>query len=306
MCCLFGIIDYRDNFSGRQKSRFLQILANQCEARGTDATGIAYLEHGHLRIYKRPLPAHKLRFFLPSSARVIMGHTRMTTQGSEMRNYNNHPFQGSAGGCRFALAHNGVLYNDHDLRQGLQLPATNIETDSYVAVQLIERKRALSLDSLEYMAEQVEGSFMFTVLGEDGSLYFVKGDNPMCLLHFPKSGFYLYASTEEILGRALKKMRLCCERPVRVELGCGDILKIDPQGRQSKGKFDPAVLYGWGLPYSYSRAACAALSEEYSSYLEELKSVAGAFGYSPEAIERLYRCGMPPEEIEEFLYCGEY
>ena len=86
-----------------------------------------------------------------------MGHTRMTTQGSEKRNYNNHPFLGQAGGQRFALAHNGVLHNDKTLRRSLKLPQTKIQTDSYTAVQLIEKKRTLDLVSLKYMAEQAEG-----------------------------------------------------------------------------------------------------------------------------------------------------
>lgn len=62
--------------------------------------------------------------------------------------------------------HIGVLYNDDILRKYHKLPTTDIETDSYVAVQLIEQKRALSFDSLSYTAEEVEGSFCFTVLDE--------------------------------------------------------------------------------------------------------------------------------------------
>ena len=68
----------------------------------------------------------------------MMGHTRMATQGNCRKNYNNHPFPGRAGGQAFALAHNGVLSNDDILRRKLALPETKIETDSYVAVQLIE------------------------------------------------------------------------------------------------------------------------------------------------------------------------
>lgn len=42
MCCLFGLIDTRHSLSGKEKSKFLHILASESEARGTDATGIAY------------------------------------------------------------------------------------------------------------------------------------------------------------------------------------------------------------------------------------------------------------------------
>ncbi|MGN8890400.1 hypothetical protein [Dysosmobacter sp. HCP28S3_G4] len=78
---------------------------------------------------------------------------------------------------KFVLAHNGILYNDRLLRCSNGLPKTKIETDSYIAVQLIEQKKALDFSSLKYMAEQVEGIFSFTVLDEHENLYFVKGDN---------------------------------------------------------------------------------------------------------------------------------
>ena len=212
MCCLFGMLDYGGNFTGRQRTVLLSILAAECEARGTDASGVAYNSGGSLHVYKRPVPARKLRFRIPSDAPAIMGHTRMTTQGSEKKNYNNHPFLGQAESRRFALAHNGVLHNDRMLRRSLKLPQTKIQTDSYVAVQLIEKKKALNLASLKYMAEQVEGSFSFTVLDEENNWYLVKGDNPMCLYHYPWSGLYLYASTEEILineiGRASCRERV--------------------------------------------------------------------------------------------------
>ena len=75
-----------------------------------------------------------------------------------------------------SLAHNGVLYNDYRLKITEHLPETKIETDSYVAVQLIEKKRTLNADSLKFMAEQLEGSFTITVLDENNNLHFVKGD----------------------------------------------------------------------------------------------------------------------------------
>ena len=139
MCSLFGLIDYDKKLTTKQKKRIVNTLARECEVRGTDATGIAYNFAGRMRIYKRPLPAHKMRLHVPNGVNVVMGHTRMTTQGSEKHNQNNHPFAGKADGKSFALAHNGVLWNDKDLKLLEQLPVTSVETDSYVAVQLIER-----------------------------------------------------------------------------------------------------------------------------------------------------------------------
>ena len=64
------------------------------------------------------------------------------------------------------------------------LPMTSVETDSYVAVQLLEQQKTLDFDSLQAMAEKVEGSFVFTVLDKDNSIWFVVGDNPLCVMFY--------------------------------------------------------------------------------------------------------------------------
>lgn len=308
MCCLFGILDYGNSLTAQQRAAMLSILATECEARGTDATGIAYNSGGKLRIYKRPKAAHTLRFVLPQDANFIMGHTRMTTQGRASRNRNNHPFPGKADGTAFALAHNGVLYNDASLRRVRHLPLTRIQTDSYVAVQLLERQQTLSFDSLRSMAETVEGSFTFSVLDSLNHLYFVRGDNPLCIYHYPGLRLYLYASTEQILGKAVSRMRLPLAMPDLVPVSCGDMLCIDSDGQIQRERFQTDQLFpDWCysgrqsvLPYEYS-----VYDNDEHSYWAELRSVAASFGYAPDDITALGRQGFSPEEIEELLYCAE-
>lgn len=305
MCCLFGILDYGNSLSDRQKNKLLSVLSVACEARGTDATGIAYRTGNSLCVYKRPLPAHRLHFRVPAETRYIMGHTRMTTQGSEKHNFNNHPFVGQAGGMPFALAHNGVLRNDKTLRETEQLPATKIETDSYIAVQLIEQYGSLNFDALRHMAELVRGSFNFTVLDGGNHLYIVKGSNPFCLYHWRKRGLYLYASTEEILQTALRRLPFSFGRPEKIVLKEGDILRIAPDGCRSMEQFDPQY-YGFHFPYyrPYGYSLWD-MDTAQDSYVNELKSVASAFGYTPGDIDWLIREGISPEEIEEYFYSGE-
>lgn len=311
MCCLFGLIDYRHGLSVKQKNKFLSVLATVCEARGTDATGIAYNSGGKLRVYKRPVPGHWMRFRIPADAWAIMGHTRMATQGSARKNYNNHPFFGKTGHEAFALAHNGVLYNDCSLRRSLSLPCVKIETDSYIGVQLIEQKKALDFTSLRYMAEQVEGSFTFTVLDGRDNFYFIKGDNPVCLYHFPTLGMYLYTSTEEIMRSALSRLHLPDRQAYQIGLTCGEILKIDCAGKMTRSWFDDSNLIFTHYnrmclyPYGGQRKADGGKTAEADSHMDEIKVVASAFGYTPEAIDRLADMGFSAEEVEEFLYCGE-
>lgn len=123
MCALFGFLDYGKKLPLKTLQKLVQALANASEERGTHASGISYNHNNKLTIYKRPKPAHKMHFRIPTDTTVAMGHTRFTTQGDQKFNHNNHPFRGYAG-TEFALAHNGVLYNDRELRISKQLPAT--------------------------------------------------------------------------------------------------------------------------------------------------------------------------------------
>ena len=72
MCCLFGFVDYASSLSVKQKSRLTRELSIAAEARGTDATGVAYNTSRGLQIYKRPLAAHRLHLRIPAEAHVVM------------------------------------------------------------------------------------------------------------------------------------------------------------------------------------------------------------------------------------------
>lgn len=298
MCCLFGIIDTKNVLSAKQMTRMVNILARACEIRGDDATGIAYNSGGKLCTYKRPLPAHKMKFKIPKNVRIVMGHTRMTTQGTELMNYNNHPFYGKTLNSEFALAHNGVLYNDKILRRTKNLPKTKIETDSYIAVQLIEERLSLDADSLKYMAEALEGSFTITVLDKKDKLYFVKGDNPMAICHAVDSGVYVYASTTEILKQAIAKMRFGSRCFESVQLFSGDIMEIDAEGNIKKSNFDDRKLHPFRLPYYYGFD-----EEKEDDYLSLLKAVGERYGYPGDFIDELLNDGFTTDDIEEMIYC---
>ena len=307
MCCLFGLYDYGQSLSARQKSRIISALAVAAEARGTDAAGIAYLSGSHLSIYKRPLPAHRLRFRIPAAANVVTGHTRMTTQGSSHRNYNNHPFYGQTGSTDFALAHNGVLRNDRSLQVQKKLPVSKIETDSYVIVQLLEQVGKLDLQTLRAISELLRGSFTYTVLDSHAQLFIVRGNNPFCLYHFPALGFYVYASTKEILNAALRKFRkhIPSGRFEEIAVKEGEILRLSTDSIRKTQTFSLDFLFPLSAYLPLRSVAFDPWNARSTSYVDELKGVAGAFGYLPEDVDELLADGFTPEEIEECFYEGE-
>ena len=298
MCALFGWLDYKHITPYKVLKKLTQALANTAEERGTDAAGISYIRDGKITIFKRPKPAHKIRFNAPDTTTAIMGHTRLTTQGNQKFNQNNHPFPGHAD-KEFSFAHNGVLYNDVELRKEKNLPDTHIETDSYIAVQLIEQQKKLDFNSLKNMAETVQGNFTFTVLDDDNSLYIIKGSNPMCLLHFEELGIYIYASTESIMKNALKKVGLHNFPHTKIETAHGDIIRINSNGIITRSEFERKenFRYASWLKYSYDDFE----DDYYNQHEQLLLEMCGCYGIDEDDIIMLLDYGYSADEIEDML-----
>ena len=311
MCALFGFLDYGKRVPWKIMQNLVQALANASEVRGHHAAGIAYNRDVSLSIFKRPKPAHKLHFHVPENTTAVMGHTRLTTQGDQKLNYNNHPFRGQAG-TEFALAHNGVLYNDELLRSQLQLPDTQIETDSYIAVQLIESQHELTFDSMRYAAEKVRGYFTFTLLDRADNLYFIKGESPIFLIHFPSLELYVYSSTKEIMAAAFKQVPARFPKYEVIDVKEGELLRISPDGKITRSSYtvqDDYTLYSgrwYGLGscfYNWEKAIPTGCSDD-SDYLI-LIELAGYYGVDPEDIRYMREMGYSYDEIEGFLCDSE-
>ena len=202
----------------------------------------------------------------------------------------------------FALAHNGIIYNDKELRQERKLPDTNIETDSYVAVQLLEQQGKLNFSTIRTATEALEGTLTLTILDGRDNLYIVRGNNPLTLYHFPRLGLYVYSSTEAILKTGLKKGLPHVDRPVEVVMKEGDILRIDRHGRYTVEQFDTSNLWNSAMSFGWPHWNVYA---EDTEYVRDLKSVAPAYGYTPYDVDAFLHYGMCPEEIEELMCSGE-
>lgn len=313
MCGLFGFSSY-DEQPIKDAAKLTNSLARQSAIRGTDATGIAFCRQGNIQIHKDARSADKMELKHPDDVKCVIGHTRHSTQGSEKKNYNNHPFAGKVKSCSFALAHNGVLVNDEELKRKYILPRSKIETDSYVAVQLIEHKKSLNHDVLKFMAEQVDGSFSFSILDDKSNLYLVKGDSPLSVLHFPRLKLYVYASTDEILFKALINTSLLSEIKKKnyeeIVLSEGEILKIAPDGSTEMSEYDFCRGYYYKPWWQYGRPYATATPQSCDNaarqaYIEDLKYFAMYEGIDPSDIDMLIRSGMEPEEVEEYIYTYE-
>lgn len=239
MCGLYGFISANNKrkFNANTLMRAMGVAA---QVRGTHATGTAYVDNvGSLQIHKDALPAAEFGFAIPVTASAAIGHTRYTTQGSEKQNFNNHPFPSRLG--MYALAHNGVLDNDKDIQEdNIDIfPATPILTDTYAAVQLLDKYLDSGCsynDAIIKMAEEVSGMFAFTMLSIDGTLHIVRNDSPVYLTHY--NGTYLYGSTEEIVKAGMRAAKLKIANFVEIVVPEGTIIEISASGELSSKTFE--------------------------------------------------------------------
>ena len=132
--------------------------------------------------------------------------------------------------------------NDDILQMRYNFPKTKIETDSYVGVQLLEHKKKLDFNSIKFMAENVQGTFAFTILDSNNVLHLIRGDSPLSLLHFYDKQIYVYASTDSILFKSLVDTELFEDvkkgKFEEIKINSGDIISIHPDGTVVFDKFE--------------------------------------------------------------------
>ena len=216
MCSLFGLIDFKECLSTHTKNKILNTLARECQVRGTDATGVTYNFNDRLRIYKRPLPARKMKIHIPHGVNVVMGHTHMRHKA--MRSLTR------------IITRSLVTLTATALLSCITACSGMTKTCGWTKTFL---RRASNLD-------------------KDNSIWFVVGNNPLCVMFY--DGFLIYASTQEILCKAIKKLHLKAPTDIP-EPKEGEILKIDRNGRITTGTFTPHTTFEhWWRKYPFYRS----------------------------------------------------
>lgn len=228
MCGIGGII--APFSSQRWKAKVMDKLLLAAQKRGTDATGICFVDpkRGMVIVkdgkrawdFVRENPQYKEeRANFPA---IVLGHCRAATKrgstGSE-DNKNNHPF--FAKEARIAMIHNGLIANDDNWREtvgqdgGLRNKPESV-VDSEVMVCAVETffleqeegKRTMK-DAIDDAAYTISGSYTLALLKEDepNRVYFVRHDNPLSFAWIPSEKAIVFGSTEEIIKEALEEYK---------------------------------------------------------------------------------------------------
>lgn len=184
-----GIIGY----TGSEKVKEVLLDALELlEYRGYDSAGIAVMEEGESRVYKRAGRVKDLREKCEAKAEGAVcgiGHTRWATHGG-VNDTNAHPHQAG----NVTLVHNGIIENyreliaDYDLKDKLQS-----ETDSEVAAVLLDHfYEGDPQEAIKKTVGKLKGTFALVIMFSDrqGVIYSVRNVSPI-VATFCKEGAML-------------------------------------------------------------------------------------------------------------------
>ena len=154
------------------------------EYRGYDSAGVAYIEHGKMKVVKAKGRLANLEGILGDAAAertVGIGHTRWATHG-EPSDINSHPHTNTAGDL--AVVHNGIIENFGKLKSWLQGKGIHFvsETDTEVAAHLINYYYEGDLRSAVMKAiKMLEGSYALGVVSakEPDKVVAARKDSPL-------------------------------------------------------------------------------------------------------------------------------
>lgn len=212
MCGICGYLATKRG-TGKQAKAVMHRLLVASQVRGTDAAGIAYVNHdGLLNVVKQPGRAADLvdgkayKYCLThNNPDVMIGHTRAKTQGDAKDNNNNHPLHTPGG---LALVHNGIIHNEAALFAKYKLPRTG-EVDSEIIIRLIEHyhrtERKSMVNAIKAAADEISGGMACAMIDKTApdKLYLWASDNPLALAYEHDTGVVYFGSTPDILETSL-------------------------------------------------------------------------------------------------------
>ena len=222
MCGIFGI-----GFLSRYKNyefikKLIEELFKSVEQRGTDAAGIIFVSKKKIHIIKNGIAGHDLintdkfkmacKLMINDDLIQIIGHCRLQTKGSYLRDVNNHPIVSNS----VIGVHNGYVSNDDKLfehyKSIIKLTRTG-EVDTEIIFKLIDyyaKKTNIDLVKSTIKAtKELEGDFAcaFVHSQKPYILSLFKKFNPTVIRHYIKDNIIIYCSKNSYIDQSIEQIK---------------------------------------------------------------------------------------------------
>lgn len=257
MCGIFGILIGEDLcLSVHELMGIVNHMFKLSESRGKEASGIAVRVNGSIYVFKEPASSSKLvksdeyrtlfktviekdgyREGCLKAPFVILGHSRLATNGLSEINSNNQPVvkDGAVG------IHNGIIVNDERLWKSFPALEKKYDVDTEVFLSLVQmfRKQDESLvGAVRSVFGHIEGSASVAVLFDDSDTVLLATNTGSLYTCMSQSGKMLvFASEKYILGQIVNNghMKNLFDRNTlsQVKAGQGCLIDLDKMKKHS-------------------------------------------------------------------------
>ena len=223
MCGIFGIaIGENLKLSPKEVMRIVNSIFKLSESRGKEASGLAVRFQNSIYVFKEPITSSKLvktqqykeLFNQTLKAKaydgiqlkapiLVLGHSRLQTNGQSEINANNQPVvkDGAIG------IHNGIIVNDVQLWSQFSQIAKKYDVDTEVFLSLLHmyRDQGKSLvEAVKLVFEQIEGSASVALQFEDIDSFVLASNTGSLYLAFnQKHKILVFASEKYTLQQVL-------------------------------------------------------------------------------------------------------
>lgn len=188
-----------------QFDRLVDELLLGIESRGRDATGYASANQQRWILDKKDVRASdfvkiRKRAWMEQGTRIVIGHTRLETQGDSAHFENNHPvLHGTT-----LVAHNGHISNDWELFNEFQLDRT-AEVDSEAIAAMLDY---FTFNNAKEALETLSGGFAISAINpkeNPDTLLLAKGNgSPLSI--YESRHLVLWASESKVIKDVWEKV----------------------------------------------------------------------------------------------------
>ncbi|EOS39943.1 hypothetical protein D3Z53_07385 [Lachnospiraceae bacterium] len=255
MCGILGwMTTARSNISEEKYKKGIKRLFLLSETRGKEASGVCCVTDKSVEVLKTPCRAKKMVTSkeyhkcidrtVRSPGRLVMGHARMVTNGTEANMENNQPVVRDD----FICIHNGIIVNDEKLWEENPEIKRKSEVDTEIFLALLDKYDAKAdfLKAFRRTLDEIEGSLSIALIDK-------KSD---WLMLYTNTGSLYYA-----VNRSQKDIIFSSERYILEQM-----IRKEVEGHSSLEYKVFPVKPGQGLVVNLLNGKIHKFSREYDSF----------------------------------------